>query len=33
MNKIVETLIIVGLVVTALITAWAVLTPNHLFIG
>jgi hypothetical protein len=22
-----------GLVVTAIISAWAVLTPNHLFIG
>ncbi|KAA8603534.1 hypothetical protein CGP82_06810 [Campylobacter sp. LR185c] len=33
MNKIVETLIIVALVVTAVVTVWSVLTPNHLFIG
>lgn len=33
MNKVLEYLIIIGLVATAIITAWSVLTPNHLFIG
>lgn len=33
MNKVLEYLIIIGLVATAVITAWSVLTPNHLFIG
>ena len=32
MDKIVEYLIIIGLVISALVTAWTVLTPNHLFI-
>ena len=32
MDKIVEYLIIIGLVISALVTAWSVLTPNHLFI-
>lgn len=33
MSKLVEYLIIIGLVVSAVITAWSVLTPNHLTIG
>lgn len=33
MNKALEYLIIIGLVVTAAITAWSVLTANHLHIG
>lgn len=33
MNKIIEYLIIIGLVASAIIAAWSVLTPNHLFIG
>ncbi|MCK9256674.1 MAG: hypothetical protein M0P02_01220 [Sulfurospirillaceae bacterium] len=28
-----EKIITVGLIITALICAWAVLTPNHLYIG
>jgi hypothetical protein len=28
-----DKIITLGLVVMALVTAWAVLTPNHLFIG
>lgn len=33
MSKAIEYLIIVGLIVTAVITAWSVLTVNHLQIG
>lgn len=33
MSKAIEYLIIVGLIVTAVITAWSVLTANHLQIG
>nr|WP_231723685.1 hypothetical protein [Campylobacter iguaniorum] len=33
MSNILETLIVAGLIIAAAITAWAVLTPNHLFIG
>ncbi|EAJ1261225.1 hypothetical protein A0068_06860 [Campylobacter lari] len=33
MAKILEYLIVVGLVVAAGVTAWSVLTVNHLFIG
>ncbi|EAH5484784.1 hypothetical protein YN70_007890 [Campylobacter coli] len=33
MNKALEYLIVIGLVVTAAITAWSVLTANHLHIG
>ncbi|TQR54462.1 hypothetical protein [Campylobacter troglodytis] len=33
MSKIIEYLIIIGLVLSAVITAWSVLTPNHLAIG
>ncbi|MCV3427177.1 hypothetical protein L8W41_00285 [Campylobacter sp. IFREMER_LSEM_CL1904] len=33
MVKVLEYLIIAGLVVAAGITAWSVLTANHLFIG
>ncbi|AXP08847.1 hypothetical protein N4T57_01625 [Campylobacter hepaticus] len=33
MNKTLEYLIVIGLVVTAAITAWSVLTVNHLHIG
>ncbi|MBM0637458.1 hypothetical protein LNU06_05440 [Campylobacter sp. VicNov18] len=33
MNKALEYLIIIGLVTTAAITAWSVLTVNHLHIG
>lgn len=33
MNKILEVLIIVGLVITAVITAWSVMSANHLNIG
>ena len=28
-----DKLITLGLIVMALVTAWAVLTPNHLFVG
>jgi len=28
-----EVLITIGLVAIAVMTAWAVLTPNHLFVG
>jgi len=28
-----EKIITVGLIIIALVSAWAVLTPNHLFIG
>ncbi|MCX2683571.1 hypothetical protein OQH60_06795 [Campylobacter sp. MIT 21-1685] len=33
MNKLLEYLIVIGLIVTAVITAWSVLSPNHLNIG
>lgn len=33
MVSLMEKIIVVGLVVLAVITAWSVLTPNHLFIG
>ncbi|QOR05199.1 hypothetical protein [Campylobacter cuniculorum] len=33
MSKAIEYLIIIGLIVTAVITAWSVLTQNHLTIG
>lgn len=33
MARILEYLIVVGLIVAAGITAWSVLTTNHLFIG
>lgn len=33
MANIIDTLIVVALVVSGAICAWAVLTPNHLFIG
>ncbi|MCR8684662.1 hypothetical protein [Campylobacter ureolyticus] len=32
-SKIFEIIILVGLIITAIISAWAVLTPNSLFIG
>ena len=28
-----DKIIVAGLVVIAMVTAWAVLTPNHLFVG
>ena len=28
-----DKLITIGLVILAVVTAWAVLTPNHLFVG
>ncbi|EAC1778535.1 hypothetical protein KXO51_000696 [Campylobacter coli] len=33
MSKVLEYLIVIGLVVTVAITAWSVLTANHLHIG
>lgn len=33
MSKAIEYLIIIGLVASAIIAAWSVLTANHLFIG
>lgn len=33
MNKALEYLIIIGLVISAVVTAWSVLSDNHLFIG
>nr|WP_267524082.1 hypothetical protein [Campylobacter sp. MG1] len=33
MNKLLETIIVLGMVVLAVVTAWSVLTPNHLGIG
>ncbi|MDO4674227.1 hypothetical protein [Campylobacter sp.] len=33
MNKTLEALIIIGLIITAVITAWSVLSANHLNIG
>jgi hypothetical protein len=32
-HKPLELLIPIGLVILAAITAWAVLTPNHLYVG
>ena len=28
-----DVILTIGLILTAVVTAWAVLTPNHLFIG
>lgn len=33
MQAILEKFIVVGLIAAAVFTAWAVLTPNHLFVG
>ncbi|EGU23542.1 MULTISPECIES: hypothetical protein [Campylobacter] len=33
MSNVLESLIVVGLIITAAITAWSVLTPNSLFLG
>jgi hypothetical protein len=33
MSVILEKCILIGLIATAIVTAWAVLTPNHLFVG
>jgi len=33
MASIMDKLIAVGLIVSAAVTLWAVLTPNHLFVG
>ncbi|WP_086239135.1 hypothetical protein [Campylobacter devanensis] len=33
MSKLLESLIVIGLIIAAAITAWSVLTPNSLFIG
>lgn len=33
MQAILEKFIVAGLIVAAVFTAWAVLTPNHLFVG
>ncbi|WP_254678447.1 hypothetical protein [Campylobacter hyointestinalis] len=33
MSNILDSLIVIGLIIVAAITAWSVLTPNHLFIG
>ncbi|MCI6988885.1 MAG: hypothetical protein MR902_04850 [Campylobacter sp.] len=33
MSSILEKLIVIGLIVLAIVCAWAVLTPNNLFIG
>ncbi len=33
MIKIMDKILTIGLIITALITLWSVLTPNHLFIG
>ncbi|CZE47758.1 Uncharacterised protein [Campylobacter geochelonis] len=33
MSKALEAIILLGLIVSAIVCAWAVLTPNHLFIG
>ncbi|GKH60211.1 hypothetical protein [Campylobacter ureolyticus] len=32
-SKLFEIIILIGLIITAIISAWAVLTPNNLFIG
>lgn len=31
--KALDYVIVIGLVISAIVTAWSVLTPNHLFIG
>ena len=31
--KALDYIIVIGLVISAIVTAWSVLTPNHLFIG
>lgn len=33
MSSVLEYIIVVGLVISAVVCAWAVLTPNHLFVG
>lgn len=33
MSAILEKCIVIGLVAAAIITAWEVITPNHLFVG
>ncbi len=33
MIKIMDKILTIGLIITALITLWSVLTPNHLYIG
>ena len=33
MQAILEKFIVAGLIAAAAVTAWAVLTPNHLFVG
>mgnify|MGYP000330560883 CR=1 FL=1 len=33
MSVILEKCILIGLIAAAIVTAWAVLTPNHLFVG
>lgn len=33
MVSIMDKVITIGLIVTAAITLWAVITPNHLFVG
>lgn len=33
MSNIMNSLIVIGLIICAAITAWAVLTPNHPFVG
>lgn len=33
MSALLEKIIVLGLIVMAVISAWAVYTPNHLFIG
>nr|WP_089187686.1 MULTISPECIES: hypothetical protein [Campylobacter] len=33
MSSVFEYLIVIGLIVSAVVCAWAVLTPNHLFVG
>ena len=33
MSKLLESLIVIGLIIAAAITAWSVLTPNSLYIG
>ncbi|MCZ6103776.1 MAG: hypothetical protein E6258_06545 [Campylobacter ureolyticus] len=32
-SKLFEIIILIGLIITVIISAWAVLTPNNLFIG
>lgn len=33
MKAVLEKIIVAGLIASAVIAAWAVLTPNHLFVG